>query len=63
VRVPAEWRAVQNLGSYEIFEAQGENGLWKRGAVPGKPAAPAHFTDVQTGEDIPVHCDAIAWNE
>jgi hypothetical protein len=54
---------VQDLGSYEIFEAEGENCVWKRGAVPGKPAAPTHFTDVQTGENIPVHCDAIAWNE
>ena len=63
VRVPAEWKAVQDLGSYEIFEAEGENCVWKRGAVPGKPAAPTHFTDVQTGENIPVHCDAIAWNE
>ena len=63
VRVPAEWKAVQDLGSYEIFEAEGQNGVWKRGAAPREPAAPTHFTDVQTGENIPVHCDAIAWNE
>ena len=63
VRVPAEWKAVQDIGAYEIFEAQGRNGVWKRGAVPEKRAAPAPFTDVQTGDSIPVHCDGIAWNE
>jgi hypothetical protein len=63
VRVPAEWKAIQDLGAYEIFEPEGENGVWKRGAVPGKPPAPTYFTDVQTGENISVHCDAIAWNE
>jgi hypothetical protein len=31
VRVPAEWKAIQDLGAYEIFEPEGENGLWKRG--------------------------------
>src|ERR1035441_9078714 len=63
VRVPAEWKAVQELGAYEIFEAEGGSGVWKRGATPVKPSAPAHFTDVQTGETISVQCDAIAWNE
>jgi hypothetical protein len=63
VRVPADWKAVQDLASYEIFEAERDNGVWKRGAVPRKPGAPTHFTDVQTGKDIPVHCDGIEWNE
>jgi hypothetical protein len=63
VRVPAEWKAVQDLRAYEIFESEGGNGAWKRGAAPGKPAAATHFTDVQSGEVISVHCDAIAWNE
>ena len=63
VRVPAEWKAVQDLHAYEIFEDEGGNGVWKRGAVPRKAAEATHFTDVQSGEDIPVHCDTIAWNE
>ena len=63
VRVPAEWKAVRDLGAYEIFEAEGGSGVWKRGATAVKRSAPAHFTDVQTGKTISVQCDAIAWNE
>ena len=33
VRVPAEWKAVQELGAYEIFEAEGGSGVWKRDAI------------------------------
>ncbi len=63
VRVPADWKAVQELGAYEIFEADGGRGVWRRAAAPGKPSGPTQFTDVQTGKPISVHCDAIAWNE
>jgi len=63
VRVPADWKAVQDLGSYEIFEADGSNGVWKHGTAPRKPTAPTYFTDVETGENIGVHCDAFAWND
>lgn len=63
VRVPAEWRAVQDLGSYENFEADGGKMVWRRGARPEKRATGGQFTDVVTGDSIPVHCDGIAWNE
>lgn len=62
VRVPAEWKAVQDLGSYEVFEADGSQGVWKRPAGPGAHATLTHYTDVQTGDAIPVQCDGIAWN-
>ena len=63
VRVPAEWHAVQDLGSYESFEADGGTMAWKRGARPEKRDTGVQFTDVLTGESIPVRCDGIAWNE
>jgi len=63
VRVPAEWKAVQDLGAYEHFDAEDGSGRWKRGAPLKKGRALTHYTDLLTGESIRVHCDGIAWND
>jgi len=63
VRVSAEWKAVQDLGSYEVFEADGSQGAWKRPTGAAAHATLTNYTDVQTGDAIQVQCDGIAWNE
>jgi hypothetical protein len=61
-RVPAEWKAVEDLSSYESFEVEDGNAVWKRGASPRKDRTLTHYTDILTGDIVRVVCDGIAWN-
>jgi hypothetical protein len=58
VRVPADWKAVQDLKSYESFEAA----VWTRGLPRDKRPPNMPYIDIQTGENVSVQCDGIAWN-
>lgn len=56
VRVPADWKSIQNLGAYEVFDGSG----WARSA--SRLPARQTWLDVETGEPLEAFA-GVHWNE
>jgi hypothetical protein len=54
-RVRADWKSIQNLGAYEVFDGSG----WARSA--SRPPARQTWLDVETGEPLEAYA-GVHWN-